>query len=127
MKMTLQGMDNAQKQLERIERMTAALGKWKAFVGSRMPYAYGIEMGQHRVSGKLARRAGGAHFLEGAVNEVMSNADADISEGLTKVTAPGPWVLRRLGKWARRLARLNVPRERGRLRRSIRVDVRRGS
>jgi hypothetical protein len=127
MKITLQGMEDAQKQMERIARGTAAMGDYKAFVGSRMPYAFGIERGTHRVSGKLARRAGGARYLQSAVDEVMSDADHDISEGLTKVTAPGRWVLKRIGLWARRLARANVPRQKGRLRRSIRAEVRKGS
>jgi hypothetical protein len=126
MKITLQGMEDAQKQLERIARATAAMGQYKAYVGSRMPYAYGIERGQHRKSGKLARRAGGAFYLQSAVEEVLSDADHDISAGLTKVTAPGRWVLKRIALWARRLARVNVPREKGKLRRSIRAEVRKG-
>jgi len=126
MKMTLRGLDDAVKQMERIERMIKAMGNWRGYVGSRMPYAYGIETGRHRVSGKLARRAGGALYLQSAVDSVMSQADADISEGMRRVTSPGPWVIRRLARWSRRLARLNVPREKGRLRRTIRADIRKG-
>lgn len=126
MKMTLVGLEDAQKQLERIARMTKAIGDWQGTVGSRAPYAYGMETGSHRVSGKLARRAGGAGFLRGAVDQVLSQADADIAEGMKKVTAPGPWVIRRLARWARRLARSDVPRQTGRLRRTIRADVRKG-
>src|SRR5690349_9467217 len=126
MKMTLVGLDDAVKQMERIARMTKAIGDWQGTVGSRAPYAYGIEIGSHRVSGKLARRAGGAGYLRGAVDEVMGQADADIAEGMKKVTAPGPWVIRRLARWARRVARVDVPRTSGRLRRTIRADVRKG-
>ena len=124
MKMTLRGQADAVKQLERIARGAAALAHWRGYVGSRMPYAWGIETGMHRVSGRLARRAGGAFYLQAAVNDVLSGADRDISEGLTKVSAPGRWMLRRLALWARRLARANVPRLKGRLRRSIRVELR---
>ncbi len=95
----------------------------RAQVGSSMPYAYGIETGRHRVSGRVARSAGGAYYLQRAVNAVLADADSDVSQGLEKVGAPGPWVLRRLGRWARRLARLNVVRKTGRLRRSLTVLV----
>ena len=126
MKMTLRGLDDAQKQLERIERMVKAMGNWRGYVGSRAPYAFGQEEGYHRVSGKLARRTGGAKYLRQSVDEVLGQADADIAEGMNKVTAPGPWVIRRLARWARRRARQYVPRQRGRLRRTIRVDIRKG-
>lgn len=132
MRITLNGMDDAEKQMKRIERGTRTMGRYVGEVGSRLPYAYGIEFGRHRVSGKLARRAGGARYITGAIEEVLSGADADISEGLTKVTAPGSWVIRRLALWARRLARLNVPKgprkksHSYRLRRSISYRVVRG-
>jgi hypothetical protein len=122
--MTLHGTGEAQRQLARIARGCAALAHWRGFVGSRLPYAYGAEYGTHRVSGRLARRAGGTRFLESAVGQVMTGADKDISDGLTKVSAPGRWVIRRLALWARRLARAGVPRQKGRLRRSIRVELR---
>jgi hypothetical protein len=120
---TLQGLADAQKQLARIERGARAMGNYRTTVGSYVPYAYGVEFGQHRVNGRAARRAGGAEYLTRAVADVTSGADEDLSAGLTKVSAPGKWVLRRLARWARRLARLNVPVQSGRLRRSIRIDV----
>jgi hypothetical protein len=123
-RITLKGMEDAQKQLERIKRGSAGMAQWRGFVYSRMPYAYGIEYGKHRVSGKLARRVGGAQYMNEAVSTVMSGADQDLSAGLSKVTAPGRWVIKRLALWGRRLARLNVPRETGKLRRSIKVEVR---
>jgi hypothetical protein len=121
---TLVGMEDAQKQLDRIVTGIEKLSGMEAIVGSRRPYAFGIEEGYHEVSGTLARRVGGAQYLQGAVNTVLSGADSDLSAGLTKVTAPGPWVLRRLARWARRLARADVPRVSGTLRRSIIADVR---
>jgi hypothetical protein len=130
MKIKLHGMQNADEQLARIERGTRAMANSRAFVGSRLPYAWGAEFGRHRVSGKLARAAGGAFYITRAVETVMDDADRDLSEGLKKVTAPGPWVLRRLALWARRLARKNAPRgpknkrTSYRLRRSIVSDVR---
>ena len=109
LRITLNGMEDAEKQMKRIERGTKAMGNYVGEVGSKLPYAYGIEFGRHRKSGKLARRAGGAMYITSAIETVLSGADNDISEGLTKVTAPGGWVIRRLALWARRLARENVP------------------
>lgn len=132
MKIRLNGLEDAEKQMERIERAAKNMANYRAIVRSYLPYAWGQEFGTHRVSGRRARRDGGTHYLTGAVNTVLSDADRDISEGLDKVTAPGIWVLRRLGLWARRLARLNAPRKkRGtkkshnyRLYRSINYEVR---
>lgn len=129
MRITLNGMEDAEKQMKRIERGTKAMGRYVGEVGSALPYAWGIEYGRHRVSGKLARRAGGVMYINNAINTVLSGADNDISEGLNKVTAPGAWVIRRLALWSRRLARANVvrgPRQKGhsyRLKRSIRYRV----
>lgn len=124
MQIKLKGMDDAQAQMARIERSTKAMARYSTYVGSYRPYAYGIEHGRHRKSGKLARKAGGAQYITAARNEVLSRADADLSEGLNKVTAPGRWIFKRLGLWTRRLARVYVPRKSGKLRRSIRSEVR---
>ncbi len=121
---TLRGMDDAKKQLERIERGIKGMASWTAFVYSRMPYAWGIEYGTHRVSNKLARRAGGDQYMNEAVSTVLSGADYDLSEGLSKVGAPGKWTMLRTGRWARKVARANVPQESGRLRRSIKLELR---
>lgn len=121
---TLKGMEDAQKQLERIKRGSAGMAKWRGFVYSRRPYAWGIEHGTHRVSGKTARRVGGAQYMNEAVSTVLSGADQDLSSGLSKVTAPGRWVIKRLALWGRRLSRANVPTDTGKLRRSIKAEVR---
>ena len=129
MNITLRGMEDVEKQLKRIENGTKALGRYAGVVGSALPYAWGREYGRHRVSGKLAARSGGAQYITNAINTVLSGADSDLSEGLDKVTAPGPWVIRRLALWARRLARQNAPRgpqkksHSYRLRRSINYKV----
>lgn len=106
----LKGLDDVQKQMKRIERGTKAMGRKKYEVGTRLPYAYGIEFGRHRKTGKLARQKGGALYVTRAIETVLSGADRDMSEGLNKVTSPGAWVLIRLARWARRLARKNAPR-----------------
>jgi hypothetical protein len=132
MNITLNGMKEADKQMARIERGLKALQNYNSYVYSKLPYAYGIHEGHHRVSGKLARRAGGSFYIRRAIEEVLSDADRDLSEGLTKVTAPGVWVVRRLALWSRRLARKYAPRgpkKKGgrsyRLWRSIKHEVRR--
>ena len=109
LRITLNGMDDAIEQMKRIERGTRAMGRYKGAVYSRIPYAWGVEFGRHRKTGKLARRAGGAFYLTRAIAAMSSGADMDISEGLNKVKAPGGWVIRRLALWVRRLARANVP------------------
>lgn len=110
LKITLKGMDDAQEQLRRIERGSRRMTETEGRVFSRAPHAWGIEFGRHRVSQKMARRAGGAYYLSRAVKEVESGGVGDISAGLNKVTAPGPWVIRRLGYWIRRRGRLYAPR-----------------
>jgi len=96
--------------MARIERGLKSLQNYTGVVFSRLPWAYGIEYGRHRKSGKLARKAGGSFYIRRAIDTVLSDADRDLSEGLDKVTAPGVWVVRRLALWARRLARKNAPR-----------------
>lgn len=130
MKITLRGMGDVERQMERIERGLASLKNYTGIVGSRLPYAYGIEFGRHQKSGKLARKSGGSFYIRRAIDTVLADADRDLSEGMTKVTAPGKWMIKRLALWARRLARKNAPRgPKGkgrsyRLHRSIRYDVR---
>jgi hypothetical protein len=122
--MSLNGLEDAEKATRRIQAGSRRMNGQQARVGSRMPYAYGQEYGRHRVSGKLARAAGGAAYLRGGVDEVLSDGQRDIAEGLNKVRAPGPWVLKRLALWARRASRRRAPRLKGRLRRSVIYEVR---
>ena len=109
MEINLTGMEDVQKQLLRIQRGVTAMENSEAFVFSWLPYAYGIHEGSHR-NGRLARRAGGSFYIQRAVDEVLAQGDADLTEGLKKVTAPGVWVLRRLSLWSRRRARQMAPR-----------------
>lgn len=123
-RIVLKGVTESAAWLRRYQRGLERLRGQTAYVYSRLPYAWGIEHGRHRKSGKLARRAGGSFYLRRAVATVQASARADISEGLARVQAPGPWILRRLARWVRRLARQNAPRRRGRLRRSIQIELR---
>src|SRR5690349_14326888 len=124
MKLTVTGVGDARTTLNRVRQGAESMRGTSAVVGSRLPYAWGIERGKHRQSGRLARRRGGAFYLERAVQRVVSDGSADIGEGLKKVTKPGVWIYRRLGRWVRRLSRENVPVRRRKLKRSIRVEMR---
>lgn len=129
LKVTITGLDDVEKRIARIKRGARAMERSQATVGSAMPYAYGAEYGYHRVTRKLARRSGATYYLLNAAQTVLQGADRDVSEGLKKVTAPGPWVLRRLAGWIRREARKGAPRGGSkkspyRLRKSIRYYVR---
>jgi hypothetical protein len=77
-------------------------------VGSRLPYAYGIDKGRHRVSGKLARKAGGAQFLERAVEQALPASGPDVVRALeqypTRKTTILRWVARPVVLLARKLA-----------------------
>ncbi len=119
MRLTLTGAKDVEKQLARMESKCKEMGRYRAMVGSSKPYAWGVEFGRHRLSGKLARGAGGSLYLRRAMDQVMGNSDTDIAQGLSKVQYPGVWILRRLGLWVRRLGRSYVPRQTGQLRRSI--------
>jgi hypothetical protein len=128
MKINLVGMEDVEKQMRRIERGIETMRNSEAYVYSSLPYAFGIHEGRHR-GGKLARRAGGSFYIRRAVEEVLARGDADLTVGLKKVTAPGAWVLKRLGLWARRRARQMAPRGGAksgsyRLWRSIKHEVR---
>jgi hypothetical protein len=109
MRIDLVGMEDVEAQMKRVERGLVAMRNTEAFVFSSLPYAFGIHEGRHK-GGKLARRAGGTFYIRRAVDEVLAQGDADLSAGLKKVTAPGAWVIRRLGLWARRRARQMAPR-----------------
>ena len=123
MKLTIQGLADAEKTIEGIKAGIERTRGRSVTVGTRLPYGYGQEFGHHRKSGRLARRGGGAMYLTRGLAQMQADADRDISEGLKRVRRPGLWILRRLGRWTRRLARMIVPRQKGRLLRSIQVFV----
>jgi hypothetical protein len=118
MKIKIKGLDNAQKQTERIQRGIESLKRYKGYVGSNVPYAYGAEHGRHK-RGKLARRDGGQHYLQRATNEARN-----LPLENKRATAPGKWVFWRMGGAVRKRARRYAPRRKGKLRRSLKVKVR---
>ena len=92
----LENYASVKEGLAKLETGIQNMAKYKAYVGSKAPYAFGVEEGYHEKSGGLARRAGGAYYLQGAVNTVLSSANADLQAGMDKYGRPGPWVLARL-------------------------------
>lgn len=62
------GVPEVHKALSNLEDGVAEMVKAPVGVGSALPYAYGIEYGRHR-SGKLARRAGPAKYMQGAIQK----------------------------------------------------------
>lgn len=89
-------------------------------VGSPLSYAWGIETGR-RKSGRVARRAGPAHYLSGA----MARVEPRLREPLAAALWHGPdatdAALRHAGDALVDEAQRLVPVRSGRLRRSIRA------
>lgn len=85
-------------------------------VGSNLVYSYGIEYGVTR-NGRLARAAGGAFYLQGAVSEVESKVGSEIVNGLENGGLRNAFF--RLGYMAVTGAQSRTPVITGSLRRSI--------
>jgi hypothetical protein len=128
--LTVKGLPEAEESFRRIVRGINTMAHTTAQIGTRLPYGYGQEYGRARLSGRLARKDGGVYFLNRALTEVLMDADRDLAEGLNRVTAPGAWVIVRLARWVRRLARSYAPvgtaaegdKHPGKLRRSIHIE-----
>lgn len=122
----ISGIEAAREKLTNLAMTISGYGR-TVVVGTRMPYAYGIETGRHRVSGRLARRAGGVHFLARAGEEVLGQLTDDLLRGLAQSASGKPrsglGQVRRVARWIGRLARRYAPRQTGRLRRSIHTEV----
>lgn len=122
----LSGIDEARSRLTNLAVTLSGYGR-TVYVGSSLPYAYGQETGRHRVSGKVARRAGPSYFLTFAAQDVLDQATPDVLRGLEQTASGKPrsglGQVRRLARWVGRLARQSVPYRTGRLRRSIRTVV----
>ncbi len=133
--LNIQGNGDVDQQLRKIASGVAAMMQTTVQVGSRLPYAYGQETGTHRVSGKLARRYGPTYYLRTGMEAVLNQGDLDITQGLAKIPYPGPWIMIRLGRWIRRIAKQMAPvgdhptsntrpkATPGQLRRSLRIIV----
>lgn len=88
----------------------------RIFVGSDLVYAYGIEYGVTK-SGRLARRAGGAFYLKGALDEIQGRVGSEIVNGLASGNLRNAFL--RLGLTTVTFAQARVPVRTGSLRRSI--------
>lgn len=112
---TVSGLKEAQAELdEKATAVKAAAGK-PVFVGTKLFYGRFQERGTRR--GVRARR-----FLERAANAVRSQARAAIRRAIEAGQDPTAAILE-LARRARSVAAAGAPSERGRLRRSIKVQV----
>lgn len=117
------GAATTEKYLSELRLSAQLLGTMRLQVGSDLPYAFGIESGRHR-GGRLARRAGPAHYLKGGWEAVRPT----VGSRLARVLPEGPAALKKemqaIGNDTRDIARAIVPVRSGDLQRSIRSAFR---
>jgi hypothetical protein len=118
----IHGVEQVRAALQRLTQGTQAMRDTRVLVGSPLKYAFGIETGRHR-GGGLARRAGGAFYLRGAVQSVMATAGASLAPALLEGAQATVRALTRLGYDVQREAQMEVPVRTGTLRRSIHTVV----
>ena len=119
MSVRLIGLD---KGVQALEQMRTAAGRFTGTmvrVGSPLVYAWGIETGRRR-DGSIARRAGGARYLEGALHEIRPKIAPAVARALPDGPRAVDQALDKLGDEVVRRARGVVPVRSGRLRESIR-------
>jgi hypothetical protein len=116
------GLELVSAALERLGQGGQVLRSYRVRVGSSLAYAFGQETGRHR-GGQLARRDGGAHFLEQALDAVRSQVGSVLRAALPK----GPPAVRRallsLGYLVQGKAQPLTPVESGQLRASLHTEV----
>lgn len=75
------GMRETQAALRTLQEGAARLGRTRILIGFSRVYAYGIEKGVDR-SGRLRRKAGGAHMLEKGVDSIRKTLPEDIRSAI---------------------------------------------
>lgn len=116
----IDGIENAQEFLKRVEEGARAIAKAKLMVGATEPYGYKIETGRAKRSGRLGRAAGGVFFLTGALQAVGSKVDDELAEAMEKGSAESQKKLRDIGRKIESEAmRRETAVVRGNLRRSL--------
>lgn len=117
-KVTILNANGFREFVRKIEGGANQVGKSSVIVGSKEPYAYGIETGRHR-GGRLARRAGVVFYMQRALEVVRPQ----IGPRVTKAIVSGPGAVDRelqaLGKSVENYARQFVVVKSGRLRGSL--------
>jgi hypothetical protein len=119
------GVEVATRELNVLATACRVLNGPLVMVTSEQVYAYGINFGRSR-GGRLARRAGGAHFMEAGATYLRSNARGIIATALERGEGSTEAALRDLGEGAVAAARSRTPRVTGALAGSLRAVVRGG-
>jgi hypothetical protein len=88
-------------------------------LGSPLIYAWGVETGYTR-TGRVARKAGPARYLQGGLESIQREAPAEIVGALPKGAGAVNLAIGRLGRRAQQRAQQIVPVRSGALRASIR-------
>jgi hypothetical protein len=119
----VKGAREAAAAVNRLAAGARAAGGFRAFVGSHLPYGYGIETGQH-AGGRLARRAGGAWMLTRALQSITPALPGQIAAGLARGPGGAEQALRAAAFEVKQRAAAATPVDTGALRASITVSER---
>ncbi len=97
-----------------------SFGNVKLTIGSPLPYAYGIETGYHR-GGRLARRAGGAFYLQKGMQAMQTIFQQRAASSLLGIPAGQSFneLLSTMQTTGLRVAQSSAPVRTGKLRGSI--------
>lgn len=115
---TILGVEEADAYLTRLHAGCQTVGRTSVQVGTSVVYAHGIEFGRRR-SGRLARAAGGALMLTGALEAVMPSIGPTLADALPNGDAAADKALLGLGYKVEAIAKARTPVRSGHLRRSI--------
>ncbi|HEY8745167.1 MAG TPA: hypothetical protein VIU62_18915 [Chloroflexota bacterium] len=122
MSLTVTGLPALLAKVAQLEATMARLSRNDVLVGTDMVYARGQETGFYR-SGRLARRAGGAFFMQGA----LSIVGPTIAPAINAVIFQGPEAVERTllakGKELAVEAQARAPVLSGNLRQSIHTET----
>ena len=113
------GLKEAQTYLRKLEQ-AAESADTTVRVGSSLNYAYGIETGRHKKTGRVARAAGGAFYLSRALALIEKDLPKRLAAGL-KEGEPAETTLLRAGYDVEAEAKKLVPHVTRTLQRSIRT------
>jgi hypothetical protein len=111
------GIPPAGQRLETMKEGIRRLGRIRILVGSNLKYAYGQEYGRHR-GGRLARRAGGAYFLQKGFDSIRQSLASDVARAISANGNVYDEVFKNALR-AEAVAKENAPVKTGTLRRSL--------
>lgn len=114
----MKGIEEASAYLKKLRGNLERLGKARIMIGSNLKYAYGIEFGRHRVSGRTARKMGGAFMLTNARKEVQADLIQEVKAAIVQ-GGDIDQALYRAALKAENIAKSNTPVKTGSLRRSL--------